>query len=233
MMNKLLLLPIACILNISCAFSQIDSSQNTASERGKYMLQLSLISHLENYNSADIGLIKNISNNRAIGVELGYIYDIYGSDVNVDKDWFKDGSGVKAYFQYRIYSGAENNYPSNSRNFFEIEPAFFFVRYNSQRIAGYSCNDEQGDCLYYRYFDSQVKRFVPGLNFKVGKMYDFNPFYVTIFGGLGMRYVFDQTDIPKEPEPDRFFFKNGQKSEIVSGAQLNLRVGIHVGYRFK
>ncbi len=231
-MNKLFLLSIFSLITLHNSYSQRDTIPVTQ-QGGKYILQLSAISYFENYNSADIGLIKHISSNSAIGFELGYIFDMYGSNSNIDENWFKDGSGFKAYFQYRFYLDNEFNYPSNSRTFFEIEPTVFYVKYNSERVAGYSCNDDFGGCLYYRYFDTSVERFVPGLNFKVGKMYDFDPVVITLFVGAGARYIFDQPDIPTEPEPDKFFFKKGGRSEIGSGRQVNVRVGLQIGYRFK
>jgi hypothetical protein len=212
-------------------------SSNTSEEEfiPSYLLQVSGTSFFENYNSFDIGILKDISPNRAIGIELGYIFDYYGfnNSNTIEPEWFNDVKGFKAYFQYRIYFNKQNEYLNNSRTFFDIEPSFYMMSYSSERIVGYQCNDEFGDCLYYRYFDSDINRLVPRLNLKIGKIYDFEFIRITIFGGMGINHIFENSDMPENPEPDKFFFKNGDMNDALSsGTNLNFRVGVQIGYRF-
>jgi hypothetical protein len=140
--------------------------------------------------------------------------------------------GLKAFFQYRFYIGGDNQYPAYSSTFFEIEPAFYYINFNSERIAGYECSDEFGDCEYYRYFDNEINRFLPAIYLKVGKVYDFDPLLITLSGGIGVRHIFDVSDMPKNPEPDKFFFTNGDMSNVASGTQFNIRIGVLIGYKF-
>lgn len=198
------------------------------------LIQFSGTSFFENYNSIDVGIIKDINSKSAFGIEVGYIFSFFSFNQDETKaDWFNNVSGFKAYFQYRLYLNNMNEYIQNSRTFFEFEPGLYIMNYDSERIIGYQCNDEFGDCLYYRYFNSNVNRFVPRFNMKIGKIYDFDPITVTIFGGVGFSHVIDKSNIPNNPEPDKYFYKSGEmNNDLSAGTNLNLRVGVQIGYRF-
>ncbi len=230
------------IVNIMLAFpalSQVQEDLKATEDTfsSNLMLQVSGTSFFENYNSVDFGLIKEISPNRAIGIELGYIFDLYGFNtynLEEEADWFQNVNGIKVYLQYRFYLKRENEYLNNSRTFFDLEPGFFMMSYDSERIVGYQCNEEFGDCLYYRYFNSEINRFVPKLNLKIGKIYDFDHLSITLFGSVGVHHIFEKSDMPASPEPDKYFFKNGEMNDdLSSGTNVNFRVGVQVGYRFK
>lgn len=214
--------------------SQFDSLAENSFKPG-FILQVSGTSFLENYNSFDVGIVKDINAKSAIGFEAGYIFNFFALNQDERKsDWFKNVSGFKAYVQYRLYLNNVREYISNSRTFFEFEPGIFIMNYDSERIIGYQCNDEFGDCLYYRYFNSEVNRLVPRLNMKIGKVYVFDPMTVTIFGGVGISHVIDKSDIPTNPEPDKYFYKSGEVNDDLSaGTSVNLRVGVQIGYKFK
>lgn len=210
------------------AFSQ---NENDTIPGKDYVVQFSVSSFFERYNSVDAGFVKNI-NTSAIGLQLGYIYSVSGFYEESEDNWFKEVNGVKAFFQYRLYVGGENQYPAYSRTFFEIEPSFYYLNYNSERIVGYECSDAFGDCEYYRFFDNEINRFLPAVYLKMGKVYDFDPLVITLSGGIGVRHIFDVSDIPETPEPDKFFFTNGEVSNVASGTQFNIRLSVLIGYKF-
>lgn len=235
MRNKLI--PLILMVVTFPALSQVEQESKDHKETFSptLLLQISGTSFFENYNSVDVSVIKDISPNRAIGLELGYIFDYYGfnNSNTIEADWFKNVNGFKAYFQYRIYFNKELEYLNNSRTFLDLEPGFFWMNYDSERIVGYQCNDEFGDCLYYRYFNSEINQFAPRFNVKIGKIYDFESLSITVFGGLGLHHIFEKSDMPTNPKPDKYFFKNGEMNDkLSSGTNLNFRVGVQVGYRF-
>ncbi len=226
------------ILLIVCAYPTFGQSQfdslNDDSFKPSIIIQVSGTSFFENYNSIDVGVLKDINSKSAIGLEIGYIFNFFSFNQDERKaDWFNNVNGFKVYFQYRLYLNNISEYITNSRTFFEFEPGLFIMNYDSERIIGYQCNDEFGDCLYYRYFNSNVNRFVPRFNMKIGKIYDFDPINITIFGGVGFSHVIDKSNIPTDPEPDKYFYKSGEmNNDLSAGTSLNLRVGVQIGFRF-
>jgi len=196
-------------------------------------IYISLSSYFETYNSIDFGLMNSLVKNRAIGGEAGYIYNLEGFNQQIEENWYSDIYGIKAYFYYRFYFNNENNYPSNSQAFFDIEPQFYWVSFKAERIGGYSCNDQFGDCEYYRFYDSRVDRIVPGLNIKMGKIYNYDPFYITIFAGIGYRHVIEYSEMNEQSVlPDKIFNKRGEMSDLQTGGQLKLRLGFQLAYNF-
>lgn len=188
-------------------------------------------SFLENYNSIDVGLMKSLKNGHAIGAEIGYIFSIGADHFFESNPRYKQVNGFKAYFYYRFLLNLRDNYPYNSQTFFDIEPQFYWASFNSERIVGYICNDEFGDCGYYRFFDAKVQRIVPGINFKLGKIYNYDPFYITVFCGVGIRNVRDFSEAMRNPEPDKVFDGRGEMSNLQLGTILNLRLGIQLAYK--
>ncbi|MGJ3236771.1 hypothetical protein [Marivirga sp.] len=233
-MNKLIfIILVASISNSNClAQNKPLEEDSSKSEPASLLLSyLSLSSSFENYNSIDIGLMKTVGNKSAIGGELGYIYNIEGLKLQNEQSWYSEIYGIKAYFYYRFFLNLKNNYPYNSLTFFDIEPQFYWTSFNSERIAGYSCNEQFGDCEYYRFYDSRVDRIVPGLNLKLGKIYDYDPFYITIFAGIGYRYVQEYSEIDKVlAKPDKFFNTRGQVSDLQTGGMIKLRLGFQLAY---
>ncbi len=232
-MSKFLsLIILTCITSIGLA-------QNNAFENGDektefepiFLTYISLSSSFETYNSLDIGLMKDIGPKSAIGAEFGYIYNLEGLTQRIEENWYKDVYGVKAYFYYRFFLNIDNNYPANSKTFIDIEPQFYWTSFNAERIGGYSCNDEFGDCEYYKFFDSGVDRIVPGLNIKMGKIYDYDPFYITLFAGLGYRHIYEFSEMYNNNVlPDKTFNKGGEISELQTGGILKLRLGLQLAY---
>lgn len=192
---------------------------------------LSLSSSFEKYNSLDLGILKTAGKNGAFGAELGYIYNIEGLNPINEENWYSDVYGLKAYFYYRFFLNLNENYPDNSYTFIDIEPQFYWASFNSERIAGFVCNDQFGDCEYYRFFESRVDRIVPGLNLKLGKMYNYDPFYITLFAGIGYRYVYEYSEIDNSlAKPDKFFNRRGEMSDLQTGGQIKLRLGLQLAY---
>lgn len=165
-------------------------------------------------------------------MDLGYIYDISAFNTEIPDSWYQNTYGVKAYFYYRIFINESDPYPLNSKIFIDIEPQIFWASFESERIAGYSCNEDWGDCEYYRFFDSRVDRLIPGLNFKLGKIYKYDPLQFTLFMGFGIRHVIEFSDLMNDPAPDKIFNKRGEMSNLGTGTLLNLRLGFQVGYNF-
>jgi hypothetical protein len=234
-MNKFfLLLIILASFSNSTGLAQAYSISEDSSASGQKPLLLSYISlssSFESYNSIDIGLMKTAGKSSAIGAELGYIYNIEGLNQGNDPGWYTDIYGVKAYFYYRFFLKLYDEYPVNSSTFFDIEPQFYWASFNSERIAGYSCNEQFGDCEYYRFYDSRVDRIVPGLNLKLGKMYDYDPFYITLFIGVGYRYIQEYSEIDDSlAKPDKFFNTRGQISSLQTGGSTRLRLGFQLAY---
>jgi hypothetical protein len=193
---------------------------------------VSLTSAFENYSSIDIGFSKSTQNGNAIGMDLGYIYDIDVLNSSIEESWYQKTYGAKAYFYYRIIIEENDPYPFNSKTFIDIEPQIFWASFESERIAGYSCNEEWGDCEYYRFFDTRVERLIPGLNFKLGKIYEYDPFHFILFMGVGIRHIIEFSDLMNDPAPDKIFNKRGQISTLQTGTLLNLRIGFQVAYKF-
>ncbi|WKV10792.1 hypothetical protein [Marivirga harenae] len=233
-MNKFLIVILLLGFSSSICFAQNDSidADSRPKNTSLTLSYLSLSSSFENYNSIDIGLMKTLSENRAIGGEIGYIYNIEGLKQQNEQSWYTDVYGIKAYFYYRFFLDLKESYPQNSLTFLDIEPQFYWTSFKSERIAGYSCNDQFGDCEYYRFYDSRVDRIVPGLNLKLGKIYNYDPFYFTLFVGVGYRYVLEYSEINKSlAKPDKFFTKNGQMSDLQTGGMIRLRLGLQLAYR--
>lgn len=193
---------------------------------------ISLTSIFEKYGSFDVGFSKPIQNGNAIGMDLGYIYDIGAFNTAIPDSWYQKTYGVKTYFYYRIIIAENDPYPFNSKTFIDFEPQIFWASFESERIAGYSCNEEWGDCEYYRFFDSRVERIIPGINFKLGKIYEYDPFHFILFMGVGIRHVFEFSELMNDPAPDKTFNKRGQISKLQTGTLLNLRIGFQVAYNF-
>jgi hypothetical protein len=191
-----------------------------------------MTSAFENYSSFDMGFSKTIQNGNAIGMELGYIYDIDALNAGIPDSWYQKTYGAKAYFYYRIFLNENDPYPRNSKTFIDFEPQLYWASFVSERIAGYSCNEQWGDCEYYRFFDSRVARIVPGLNLKLGKIYEYDPFHFILFMGVGMRHIVEFSEMMNDPVPDKIFDKTGQISDLQTGTLLNLRIGFQVAYKF-
>ncbi|RUA34718.1 MAG: hypothetical protein DSY77_04255 [Bacteroidetes bacterium] len=198
----------------------------------KIIPYVSLTSAFEKYGSFDIGFSKPTKNGNAIGLELGYIYDISAFNTEIPDSWYRNTYGAKAYFYYRFIIQENDPYPFNSKIFVDVEPQIFWASFESERIAGYSCNEEWGDCEYYRFFNSRVERFIPGMNIKLGKIYDYDPFQFTLFMGVGIRQVIEISDLMNDPSPDKIFNKRGQISQLQTGTISNLRLGFQVAYNF-
>lgn len=193
---------------------------------------LSVTSPFEKYNSVDFGYMKVLNTRNAVGVGLGYIYDIEGFNTTIDESRYQNVNGVKFYAYYRFLFDNESAYPFNSTTFIDLEPQIFWVAFDSERVAGYSCNDMFGGCEYYRLLDSRVQRVVPGFNFKLGKIYNYDPFYFTLFVGGGMGHVFDFSDTsPDLPTPQKLYIKGESDSEVEAGTMLRFRLGFQLGYK--
>lgn len=232
-MNKFLtVLFIFCCSSLSIAQDNtIDTEGNEAQISQILLSNISLSSSFETYNSIDFGLMKSVGKKNAVGGEIGYIYNLEGFNQSIQENWYSNIYGVKTYFYYRFYLNFKNDYPTNSKTFFDVEPQFYWVSFKAERIAGYSCNDEFGDCEYYRFYDSRVDRIVPGINIKIGKTYNFDPFYITIFAGTGYRYVMEFSEMnDNKISPDKIFNTRGEVSELQTGGQLKLRLGFQLGY---
>ncbi|WKK87545.2 hypothetical protein QYS48_13040 [Marivirga arenosa] len=230
-MNKFLLV----FTFIATSFSSL--SQNTLNNsvpnkendyEPLFLTYLSLSSAFENYNSLDFGMMQTFNKENAYGVELGYIYDVQGFNQLNTNNQYSEVYGAKLYFYYRFILENEINYPQNSFTFLDIESQFYWASFKSDRVAGYSCNDEFGDCEYYRFFDSRIERIIPGINFKIGKLYSFDPFYIKIFGGLGFNYIKDYTGLADIP--DKMFTSDGQQMGDQNGLRYNFRLGVQVAY---
>lgn len=236
-MNKKLLVALFLVI-CSQTVCLAQSSRNRAQDTNQNVLSKHLLlpylsgsSLIEYYNSIDLGLMKMLKNDQAIGAEIGYIFSI-GADQFFETDFlYKQVSGLKAYFYYRFLLQIGENYPFNSQTFFDIEPQFYWATFNSERIAGYICNDEFGDCSYYRFFDAKVQRIVPGINLKLGKIYNYDPFYMTVFCGAGIRNVTDFSKVMRNPKPDKVFDRSGEMSNLQVGTVLNLRLGVQLAYK--
>jgi hypothetical protein len=233
-MNKFISIVLIVSLSTSISLAQNNplKEDSIKSESASLLLSyLSLSSSFESYNSIDIGLMKTVGSKSAIGGELGYIYNIEGLKHQNEQSWHTEVYGIKAYFYYRFFLNLDDNYPYNSLTFFDIEPQFYWASFNSERIVGFSCNDQFGDCEYYRFYDSRVDRIVPGLNLKLGKIYDYDPFYITLFVGLGYRYVQEYSEIDKSlAKPDKFFTRRGEMSDLQTGGMIRLRLGFQLAY---
>lgn len=225
---------------IFCVTS-IGISQNFPNEKDSILTEfkpiflpyISLSSPFETYNSIDIGLLKSIRKNNDIGVELGYIYNLQSLNERVERNWYNNVYGLKAYFYYRFFLNLKKNYPSNSRTFIDIEPQFYWASFEAERVGGFACNEAWGDCEYYKFYDSRVDRIVPGLNIKMGKIYELDPIYITIFAGLSYRYVIEYSEMNNETVmPDKIFNKNGIMSDLQTGGILKLRLGLQLAYNF-
>jgi len=218
----------------SVSFGQTNVSQgeNLKSESTPLLLSyVSLGSHFENYNSFDIGLMKTTTSKSAIGAELGYIYNVQGLNQSIEKSWYSEVYGVKAYFYYRYFLPLTENYPSHSKTFLDLEPQFFWASFKAERIAGYSCNDAFSDCQYYQFYNSRVNRFMPGINFKIGKMYNYDPLFVTLFVGLGYRYIHESSEADnKSVMPAKMFNRRGEISDLQTGSVARLRLGLQLAY---
>lgn len=218
---------------IQC-IAQNDSTDKDSVKTQKislFLSYLSLSSSFESHNSIDLGLMKTIGPHNAIGGELGYIYDIEGFDQQNADNLYTDTYGIKAYFYYRFFLNIKENYPHKSLTFFDIEPQFYWASFKSERIAGFSCNEQFGDCEYYRFYDSRVNRIAPGLNAKIGKIYDYDPFYIKLFLGIGYRYVQEYSELKNQlAQPDKFFNRRGQVSDLQTGGLIRLRIGLQLAY---
>ncbi|WP_375580872.1 hypothetical protein ABWH96_07615 [Marivirga tractuosa] len=232
-MNKLLAIIIfVCISSVGLAQNNSISKDSSDTQYKPLLLSyISLSSNFESYNSFDIGLMNTLGTRSAIGGEIGYIYNLQGLNPSIEPDWYTEVYGVKAYFYYRYFLDIEENYPYNSKTFIDIEPQFYWASFNAERIAGYSCNDEFGDCEYYRFYDSRVDRIVPALNIKMGKIYDYDPFYITIFVGLGYRYIHEFSEMDNaDVVPDKIFNSRGEISDLQTGGVVKLRLGLQLAY---
>jgi hypothetical protein len=233
-MNKILL--VIALMSVSFLTTAQNNENESDSSNVEYNIvvlpYISATSFLENYNSIDFGMMKTLKSGNAIGAEIGYIFDIERLNQSIEADWYNNVSGAKAYFYYRFFIDEMDSYPYNSNTFIDLEAQFFYVNFNPQRIAGYSCNDDFGNCEYYRFYDSKVDQIVPGLNFKIGKLYNYDPFHFTLFAGLGFRYVYEFSEMMQDPLPDKLFNKRGQISDFQTGGMLKLRLGFQVAYDF-
>lgn len=195
-------------------------------------IYLSTTSPFEKYNSVDVGYMRVLDKGNAVGVELGYIFNIEGLNSTVDKRQFQNIHGAKAYFYYRFLLDNSSTYPYNSTTFVDLEPQLFWTSFQSERIAGYSCDDQFGDCEYYRFFDSRVQKIVPGFNLKFGKIYNYDLFYFSLFAGGGIQYAIEFSEIDSNlAKPDKLFNRDDSDSQTRTGAQLNYRIGFQVGYK--
>jgi len=232
-MNKFLtVLSIFCYSSLGIAQDNTINNESNESQISPILLSyISLTSSFEIYNSIDFGLMQSVGKTNAIGGEIGYIYNLEGFNQSIQENWYSDIYGVKTYFYYRFYLNFKNDYPNNSKTFFDVEPQFYWVSFKAERIAGYSCNDEFGDCEYYRFYDSRVDRIVPGLNIKIGKIYNYDPFYITIFAGLGYRHVIEYSEMNNNSVlPDKIFNTRGEISDLQTGGQVKLRLGVQLAY---
>lgn len=231
-MNKFLsIIILTCITSNGLAQNNAFEEDEKTDYKPILLTYISLSSSFETYNSLDIGLMKDIGSNSAIGTELGYIYNLEGINQRIEENWYNDVYGLKAYFYYRLFLDIDDNYPANSKTFIDIEPQFYWASFNAERIGGYSCNDEFGDCEYYRFYDSRVDRIVPGLNVKFGKMYNYEPFYITLFAGLGYRYIHEFSEMnDNNVMPDKIFNRRGEMSDLQTGGSLKLRLGLQLAY---
>ena len=230
-MNKIFTLIVLISFNIHISYAQTEKPDSIkSSSQGNLMPYISITSAFENYSSFDIGFSKSTKYGNAIGMELGYIYEIDVLNTTIVESWYQNTYGAKVYLYYRIFLQENDPYPFNSKTFIDIEPQFYWASFESERIAGYSCNEEWGNCEYYRFFDSRLERIIPGLNFKLGKMYKYDALTFILFGGIGVRHIIDFSDMMNDPTPDKIFNKNGQTSNIQTGTFLNLRIGFQVAY---
>lgn len=144
-MNKVftLFLLLGLIFQNSYAQTEVESTLDLSSKKN-LMPYISITSPFEKYSSFDLGVSKPTKNGNAIGMELGYIYDIDVLNTEIDDSWYQNTYGAKAYFYYRIIIKENNPYPFNSKTFIDIEPQFFWANLKSEKIAGYSCNEEWG-----------------------------------------------------------------------------------------
>ncbi len=232
-MNKVFTLILFLAFIFQHSFAQTEERDSVDQVINRRILPyISVTSAFENYSSFDIGFARNTRNGNAIGIDLGYIYDIDVLNTAIPDSWYQKTYGAKVYFYYRLIIKENDPYPFNSKTFIDIEPQIFWASFESERIAGYSCNEEWGDCEYYRFFDSRVERIIPGLNFKFGKIYQYDPFHFILFMGFGARQTIEFSDIMNDPAPDNIFNKSGDRSNLQTGTRLNLRLGFQVAYNF-
>lgn len=230
-MNRIFTL-ILFSLSIHNLYAQTEKPDSLKlSSKDKLMPYISITSAFENYSSFDIGFSKPTKNGNAFGMELGYIYDIDVLNTTIADSWYQNTYGAKVYLYYRIFLQENDPFPFNSKTFIDLEPQFYWASFESERIAGYDCNEDWwGSCEYYRFFDSRVERIIPGLNIKLGKIYNYDALNFILFGGIGIRHIIDFSDMMSDTAPDKTFNKNGQMSNIQTGTLLNLRIGFQVAY---
>ncbi|SMG40637.1 hypothetical protein SAMN05661096_02784 [Marivirga sericea] len=232
-MNKaLLIISMGCISFVCFAQENHSTKDSIVNDYKPLLLSyISLSSNFESYNSFDLGLMSSLGARTAIGGELGYIYNLQGLNQRIEDNWYTDVYGIKAYFYYRYFFQIDENYPYHSKTFIDIEPQFYWTSFKAERIAGYACNDQFGDCEYYRFYDSRVNRIVPGLNIKFGKVYDYDPFYITLFLGLGYRYIQEYSEMnEKSVLPEKIFDRKGDLSDLQTGGVIKLRLGLQLAY---
>ncbi|HET8858441.1 hypothetical protein [Marivirga sp.] len=198
------------------------------------LLSLSMSSPFETYNSFDVGLMKSLNSNSALGLELGYIYNLQGFNNEIEESWQTNANGLKAYLYFRLFLNNDDNYPPNSTTFIDFEPQFYWMSFDSERIGGFGCNSQFGECEYFRFYDSRVERIIPGINLKIGQTYDYDPLHVTIFAGIGYRYVYEFSEMDNGlVEPDKIFNTRGEESDLQIGAMSRLRLGFQLAYNIK
>jgi len=216
---------------------EMDSLENReAGYVGTSYINASLTSPLENYNSVQIGYTSHPSENRLWQARLGYIYGLdnlfsIGRIVNRDEE-VTNTRGLQLFYEYRFFLNLPN-FPSNSRTYVGFEPYLYYAQFNSEVIAGYSCQDDFGNCVYYRLFGVKNQRLVTGAYFKLGKVFYLDDLMISVFGGIGFRHTSNFNDIPGSPEPDRFYNREGDQREIPDGLTPNAKIGFEVGYRIK
>ncbi|GAB3334964.1 hypothetical protein GCM10027429_16870 [Marivirga atlantica] len=215
----------------------MDSLQNREEAYiGNDYINASLTSPLENYNSVQFGYSYHPTKNRLWQARLGYIYGLdnlfsIGRIVNRDEE-VTNTRGLQLFYEYRLFLNLPN-FPSNSRTYVGFEPYLYYAQFNSEVIAGYSCQDDFGNCVYYRLFGVKNQRLVTGAYFKLGKVFYLDDLMISVFGGIGFRHTSNFNDIPGSPEPDRFYNREGDQREIPDGLTPNAKIGFEVGYRIK
>lgn len=198
-----------------------------------HFIKLPVSGLIESYANISAGYQFPVSDRTALGFTAGYLYAIQPYAEEAEGSFYKNERGVKLSAAYRVYLQSKNPFPFSSRFYIEPNVIYNYIDFGSERIAAYACNDDFGDCEYYRLYDVQIQRQVLGAFFNMGKQFSYDPFFFELFMGLGAYLTYEDSPIPNQPEPDRYYYRNRGRAETLNEFRTMLRIGLTFSYKIK
>ncbi|MFT4740619.1 MAG: hypothetical protein ACI9L9_001402 [Marivirga sp.] len=216
--------------------SSLAADSSTAVDEKSWELRVPVTTFFERYNSINLGVFREGKESLSWGLELGYIFGMYrlygiGFSGEFDEGFTNPiGGKLMAHFRFDL---VEKKSFDEGKWYIDFAPYLYYINYDIDLIAGYECNDERNNCTYYRLFETNTHRFVPGIFTNIEKVYTLGSTTLTFHAGLGLRYTINVDQIPEVPEVGQLYVRNGEQSKIPEGLSSNVKLGFVVGYKFK